>query len=198
MRKPLLIAAGIIVAAIILPDRSPSTDPIPVEVPEPPRAERELVADETSRDEILTAGASNRVSELPAPPARELTTEQKQAAVDRMNAAAERVAGALSDIGRMCAQPAGRVEAVAYAKCVGRILERICPDIGEGALNDMSDAARDMDAPESASLLANASLDCWTAVSWANTPSGGTFAQYVGDALTEMGEKMAEASAKLR
>ena len=266
-----------IVGAIILPDRLPSTDLVPVEVSDPSRAERGHVADETSREvESLPAGVSNRVypgvesarriardliadmglvagpldaipesatftdfhwggqpsegglrallngsqpsladvqwheadgivrfrlekvAELPAPPPPELTTEQKQAALDRLNAAADRVADVLSDIGRNCAQPAGRVATVAYAKCVGSILERICPDIGEGALNDMSDAARDMDALESASLLEQASLDCWTAVSYADTPSGGTIARYVGDAMTDMGEKLAEASARLR
>lgn len=272
-----IVSVGMfIVGAIILPDRSPSTDLAPVDVSDPPRAERGLVADETSR-ETVPAGVSSRVypgvestrriatdlvsdmglqvgpldaipesatftdfhwggqpsvgglrallngsqpslshlqwheadgvvrfrlekvAEPPAPPPPELTTEQKEEAQDRMHAAADRVADALSDIGMNCAQPASRVAAVAYAKCVGSILERICPDIGEGALNDMSDAARDMGAPESASLLEQASWDCWNAVYWADTPNGGrTLPRLVGEAVTDMGEKLAEASARLR
>ena len=106
----------------------------------------------------------------------------------------------MSEINRKCAPPGSRyAETVEYAKCVARLLVTLCPDIGEGPMIDMSNAARDMDAPVAASLLNQASLDCWNAVYWADTPNGGrTLPVFVGEAVTQMGEKISEASARLR
>ena len=116
-----------------------------------------------------------------------------------MNAATDIADAVMSEINRQCAPPGSRyAETVAYAKCIARFLVTLCPDIGEGPLVDMSNAARDMDAPVAASLLNQASLDCWTAVYYADTPSGGTLPQFVGEAVTQMGEKIGEASARLQ
>ena len=136
-------------------------------------------------------------AELPSPQPPE-PTEQKLAALDRLNAASDRVDAVMSEINRKCAPPASRTAATAYAKCIARFLVTVCPDIGEGALSDMSKAARDMDAPEAAGLLEQAALDCWTAVFYGDMPSGGTMPRYVGEAVTRMGEKFGEASAMLR
>ena len=140
-----------------------------------------------SSDEVL--------AEMPPEP----TVEQKLAALDRLNAASDLADAVMSEINRKCAPPGSRyAETVAYAKCLARFLVTLCPDVGEGPLIDMSNAARDMDAPVAASLLNQASLDCWTAVYYADTPRGGTLPRFVGEAVTQMGEKMAEASARLR
>ena len=117
-------------------------------------------------DGVMRLRTAEKVAKLPAPLPPEPTTEQKLAALDRMNAASDRVGAVMSEINRKCAPPAGPSydEAAAYAKCLAGFLVKVCPDVGEGDLNDMSNAARDMDAPVAASLLNQASLDCWTAV----------------------------------
>ena len=148
-------------------------------------------------DGVMWFRTAEKVAKLPAPLPPEPTTEQKLAALDRLNAATDRVGAVMSEIDRKCAPPpAGSSYAprAAYAKCLARFLVKVCPDLGEGDLNDMSNAARDMDAPVAASLLEHAALDCWTAVYYADTPTG---AQLVGEAVIEMGEKMGEASARL-
>ena len=151
-------------------------------------------------DGVMRLRTAEKVAKLPAPLPPEPTTEQKLAALDLLNAASDRVGAVMSEINRKCAPPAGSsyAEATAYAKCLARFLVKVCPDLGEGDLNDMSNAARDMDAPVAASLLEDAARDCWTAVYYADTPRGGTLPQFVGEAVTQMGEKMDEASARLR
>ena len=150
-------------------------------------------------DGVMRLRTAEKVAKLPAPLPPEPTTEQKLAALDRMNAATDITDAVMSEINRQCAPPGSRyAETVAYAKCIARFLVTLCPDIGEGPLVDMSNAARDMDAPVAASLLNQASLDCWTAVYYADTPSGGTLPQFVGEAVTQMGEKIGEASARLQ
>ena len=151
-------------------------------------------------DGVMRLRTAEKVAKLPAPLPPEPTTEQKLAALDRLNAVSDRVGAVMSEINRKCAPPAGPsyAEAAAYAKCLAGFLVTLCPDIGEGPLIDMSNAARDMDAPVAASLLNQASLDCWTAVYYADTPTGGTLPQSVGEAVTRMGEKMGEASARLQ
>ena len=150
-------------------------------------------------DGVMRLRTAEKVAKLPAPLPPEPTTEQKLAALDRMNAATDIADAVMSEINRQCAPPGSRyAETVAYAKCIARFLVTLCPDIGEGPLVDMSNAARDMDAPVAASLLNQASLDCWTAVYYADTPSGGTLPQFVGEAVTQMGEKIGEASARLQ
>ena len=150
-------------------------------------------------DGVMRFRTAEKVAKLPAPPPPEPTTEQKLAALDRLNAATDRVGAVMSEINRKCA-PAGTsyAEVTANAKCLGRFLVKMCPDVGEGDLNDMSNAARDMDAPVAASLLEQAALDCWTAVYYADTPRGGTLPSFVGKAVTAMSEKMREAAARLQ
>ena len=132
--------------------------------------------------------------------AAEAAAERRLTALDRLNAASDRANAVMSEINRKCAPPAGSSYATmaAYAKCIAGFLVTLCPDIGEGPLIDMSNAARDMDAPVSASLLNQASLDCWTAVYYADTPTGGTLPLFVGQAMTEMSEKLSQASARLQ
>ena len=150
-------------------------------------------------DGVMRFRTAEKVATLPAPLPPEPTTEQKLAALDRMNAATDLADAVMSEMNRKCAPPGSRyAETVAYAKCLARFLVTLCPDIGEGPLIDMSNAARDMDAPVAASLLNQASLDCWTAVYYADTPRGGTLPQFVGEAVIKMGEKMGEASARLQ
>ena len=151
-------------------------------------------------DGVMRFRTAEKVATLPAPLPPEPTTEQKLAALDRMNAATDLADAVMSEINRKCAPPAGPsyAEAAAYAKCLAGFLVTLCPDIGEGPLIDMSNAARDMDAPVAASLLNQAALDCWTAVYYADTPTGGTLPQFVGEAVTAMGDKMGEASARLQ
>ena len=103
-------------------------------------------------------------------------------------------------LNRKCAPPAdsSHAEATAYAKCIAGFLIKVCPDTGEGDLNDMSKAAREMDAPEASWLLEQAAMACWNAVFYADMPRGGTMPRYVGEAVTRMGEKFSEASTMLR
>ena len=150
-------------------------------------------------DGVMRFRTAEKVATLPAPLPPEPTTEQKLAALDRMNAATDLADAVMSEMNRKCGPPGSRyAETVAYAKCLARFLVTLCPDIGEGPLIDMSNAARDMDAPVAASLLNQASFDCWNAVYYADTPRGGTLPQFVGEAVIEMGEKMGEASARLQ
>ena len=148
-------------------------------------------------DGVMRLRTAEKVAKLPAPLPPEPTTEQKLAALDRLNAATDRVGAVMSEINRKCAPPAGPSydEAAAYAKCLAGFLVKVCPDVGEGDLNNMSNAARDMDAPVAASLLNQASLDCWTAVYYAE---GRANPPRVGKAVTAMSEKMREAAARLQ
>ena len=193
-----------IVGGIILPDEPPQTvaglEVAAEEEPEIAATDPAVALAETAATQPDPALVPEPV-ELPAPPP-EPTIEQKQAALDRLNAASDRLGAVMSEINRKCAPPASGSSyalGAAYAKCIAGFLVEVCPDIGEGYLNDMSDAARDMDAPVSASLLEQAALDCWNAVYWSDTPNGGrTLPVFVGNSVTQMGEKMAEASARLR
>ena len=138
--------------------------------------------------------------EVSDPPREERDLPVRLMALDRLNAASDRANAVMSEINRECARPTGSSYApmAAYAKCVAGFLVTLCPDIGEGPLIDMSNAARDMDAPVSASLLNQASLDCWNAVYYAETPTGGTLPLFVGEAITQMSEKLSQASARLQ
>ncbi len=174
-----------VVGAIILPDQSDEPPPtvaglkVVAEEPELAAAEEyepAVALAETAATQPDPAPVPER-AELPSPQPPEPTTEQELVALDRLNAASDRVDAVMSEINRKCTPPASRTAATAYAKCIARFLVTVCPDIGEGALNDMSKAARDMDAPEAAGLLEQAALDCWTcwtAVFYADMPSGGT------------------------
>ncbi len=129
----------------------------------------------------------------------EAEAERRLTALDRMEVALDRANAVQAEINRKCADPTGQSYAalVVYVKCVAGFLVTLCPEIGEGPLVDMSNAARDMDAPVAASLLNQASLDCWTAVYWADTPNGGMLPRFVGEAVTRMGENLSQASARL-
>lgn len=170
----------------------------------PPPAEREsVIAADTWQEEIADRQAAIERTRSDAPEESDVeravpsepTTEQP--ALDRLNAASDRVDAALSEMNRTCAPPADYDGAMASAKCIGRVLTQVCPGIGEGALTDMSRAALDMGASEASWSLEQAAQDCWNAVFYADMPSGGTNPRQVGASVTRMGEKIGEASALL-
>ena len=197
----------LIVGATLVPDNERTRPDVPasaVEAMEEPEPESEIAADAwqeelTDRRAAIELDAPEESAEEHAQLQPEPTTEQELAALDRLNAASDRVGAVMSEMNR-CAPPANssHAEATAYAKCIALYLVNACPDTGEGHLIDMSRAAGDMGSPEASWLLEQAAMACWNAVFYADMPGGGTMPRYVGEAVTRMGEKFSEASAVLR
>lgn len=187
MRTRIAAVVGVVVATIL---SAACSSP-------PPRAETQSPSVEiaAAREAREVAERDQAASEAAAEPAI-----NQELALGRLNAASDRVEAALSEMDRTCAPPpaADYTGAITSAKCIGRVLSQVCPGIGEGALTDMSRAARDMGAPEASWSLEQAAQDCWNAVFHANMPSGGTNPRQVGASVTRMGEKLGEASAMLR
>ena len=192
-------AVGVVVAAVTLlagcspPPPPPHAEPqSPSMMPESAQAQWEAER-AAERAEIAAAREAREVVEMDQDAVPDELEIGQGLALARLNTASDRMDAAFAEIDSRCASPTNDVEAFAAAGCIGRVLASVCPSFGEGALYDMSRAARDMDAEDASWLFEQAGQECSNAVFYGDMPNP----RQLGAAVTRMGEKIREASALL-